>query len=171
MSIISLLSPQLSTRGLELTIGSRCGVWEHWRCDQKVQVSVASLPCAHVVMGSTSYQRHGALLQLLFILDLDIWDGNVLVLAKYTEAEQWYNYRMQHQATTAFADLAEDWISIRPLLWADSTHVSNSKPFVNDASPKLLPMKLDALQSLYGHGDLGQRFPHFCEIPIGPIPS
>lgn len=49
-----------------------------------------TLETSHFLFGDgvkqlPSYQRHGALLQLLLVLDLDIRDGNVLVLAKHTD--------------------------------------------------------------------------------------
>lgn len=49
-----------------------------------------TLETSHLLSGDgvkqlPSYQRHGALLQLLLVLDLDIRDGNVLVLAKHTD--------------------------------------------------------------------------------------
>lgn len=49
-----------------------------------------TLETSHLLSGDgvkqlPSYQRHGALLQLLLVLDLDIRDGNVFVLAKHTD--------------------------------------------------------------------------------------
>lgn len=50
-----------------------------------------TLETSHLLSGDRmkqlpSYQRHGALLQLLLVLDLDIRDGNVLVLAKHRQS-------------------------------------------------------------------------------------